>query len=330
MADHNPAAMLEAALNGTLEADATQVEEAPTGEVEQEVADTKAESQEQKKQSETNGEEVKPEAKADDEIPEGAPILSKSGTYTIPFEKLDEARKKASQLAAENEALKKQVADLTAKQQANLAAAQDEAQARADAGQAPTAADQNLQAAQSAIAAGVSADLFGDFSEEAIAKGIAVLMDQAKSQIRAELARDLEPLKQERAKTAEEAHLAAIYAKHADANEIVESDQFKQWQASLPTFVRAGVEDALTKGTAEQVIEVFDTFKAQAGVKAPASTKPPMEVERRVPASLSEIVGAPPVDERQRVLQMADNPAALMSNFLSMTPEQIDAMLNRV
>ena len=108
---------------------------------------------------------------------EGAPIAAKSGGYTIPYKKLADARGLAKTLEEENASLKAQLADLSAQQQANLAAAAADATARANAGQAPTSADQQVSIAQAAIGQGVDPELFGDFSEEAIAKGVKALVD---------------------------------------------------------------------------------------------------------------------------------------------------------
>lgn len=329
MADqHNPAAMLEAALNGTLSLDGEGTAQEPSGE---QANDENTKDQEAQGAADDKGTQTG-QPSTDDE-PEGAPIASKSGAYTIPFEKLQQARDKAAALATENENLKQQLAALSANQQANLAAAQEQAQARADAGQGQTKADQNLQAAQAAIESGVDTSIFGDFTEEDLAKGIKILQDQAREQLRAELrqeiAKELAPLREQRVKSAQDEHYGAIYAKHADADDIPESAEFQQWRNNLPSFMRAGVETALAQGSAQQVIEVFDSFKAQTGIKAP-TPRQPMEVERRVPASLSEMAGAPPSDKAQQTLQMADNPSALLENMMSMTPEQIEAVMNRV
>lgn len=329
MADqHNPAAMLEAALNGTLSLDGEGTAQEPSGEKAND-----ENTQDQEAQGAADDKSAQTGQPSTDDEPEGAPIASKSGAYTIPFEKLQQARDKAAALATENENLKQQLAALSANQQANLAAAQEQAQARADAGQWQTQADQNLQVAQAAIESGVDTSIFGDFTEEDLAKGIKILQDQAREQLRAELrqeiAKELAPLREQRVKSAQDEHYGAIYAKHADADDIPESAEFQQWRNSLPSFMRAGVETALTQGSAQQVIEVFDSFKAQTGKQAP-TPRQQMEVERRVPASLSEMAGAPPSDKAQQTLQMADNPSALLENMMSMTPEQIEAVMNRV
>lgn len=288
----------------------------------------------------TGADDKQQEQKTGDE-PAGAPIASKSGAYTIPYEKLAEARDRAKTLEGENETLRAQLAELTAKQQANLASAESSAQARADAGAAQTQADQNLNTAKAAMEQGVDASLFGDFSEEGIAKGIATLMGSLREELRAELreeaARELKPLKEREAKEAVDGHYGAIYAKHPDANEIVQSVEFNTWVKSLPSFQRnavAAVFDTEHGGTAEQVIEVFDTFKAQTGkASAPAAQdkgKAP-EVQRRVPNSLSEMAGEQHQDIAQQVMASAgtDN-AALLERMQDMTPEQIERVMNAI
>lgn len=277
----------------------------------------------------------------EDDEPKGAPIASKSGAYTIPYEKLEQARDRAKTLEGENESLRAQLAELNAKQQANLEQAEDKAQARADAGKEQTQADQNLEAAKKAMGQGVDASLFGDFSEEGIAKGIAALMERTREELRAELreeaARELKPLKDREAQEVKDSHYSAIFQKHPDANEIVQSSQFAAWHASLPGFQRAAVDAVLnpeTGGTAAEVIEVFDTFKAQTGkAAAPAAQdkgKAP-EVQRRVPHSLSEIAGEQHQDIAQQVMASAGtDPNALIERMQDMSPEQIERVMNAI
>lgn len=294
---------------------------------------------------------AKPDEKAEDdagkqakdagEEPDGAPIASKSGAYTIPYEKLTEARDQAKSLLGENEQLKQQLADLTAKQQANLVQQADSAQARADAGQTQTQADRNLEAAQAAMGQGVDASVFGDFSEEALAKGIKSLLVQEREAIRAELKAELErefaPVKAKQAQEASDVHVSTILAKHPDANEIVQSSEFDAWVKSLPGYARSAVAAVLDPekgGTAAEVNEIFDTFKAQTGkTSAPGAkrdTKAP-EVQRRVPASLSEAAGEQHQDITQQVMASAGtNPNALIERMQDMSPEQVDRLLNSI
>jgi hypothetical protein len=264
-----------------------------------------------------------------DDEPVGAPIASKSGGYTIAYEKLSEARTQRDQFKAEAEALRAQLESLSAAQQANLAQAQQDATNRAQAGNAPTEADQNLQLAQGAIGQGVDVSIFGDFSEEALAAGIVKLQQQTRDELMSEIRKEFAPIRQKEEQSAADAHLNAIYTRHPDATEVAESTEFQVWRESLPTFARAGVENALKQGTTEQVIEVFDSFKARGGQPTTQRQFVP-EVQRRIPASLSEISGAAPVDEVAQVLHAASNPQALLDRMDSMTPEQRESLMSRI
>ena len=140
-----------------------------------------------------------------------------------------------------------------------------------------------------------------------------------------------ETLTQE-AQTATSAHYDAIYAAHKDADEIVESAEFAAWRDALPAFAKAGVEHALTKGAAKDVIEVFDAFRATKPPQPNTSTarSAPEAPVRRVPNSLSDVPGAAPMDETQQTLAAAGNTAALLDRMAAMTQEQRDALLDNL
>lgn len=328
-----PAEMLDAAMDGKLELDSDQL---PEQQLQNEPANnpnTENANTEQADPATQQGEQTS----SDEETK--APIASKSGEYTIPYEKLEAARNQAKTIAGENEQLRQQLAELTTRQQANLEQAIGEAQGRADAGQQQTQADKNLQAAQSAIESGVDVSVFGDFTEESIAKGVFALMAQQRDAMRAELKAEIErefaPVKAIQAKEQSENHINSIYAKHPDASEIVQSEQFANWQQSLPTFVRSSVQAVIQGGSAEQVIEVFDTFKAQAQAQAKpepnAQGRPKApEVQRYVPNSLSEVAGEPHKDVVQQTMATASNPAALLEAMQGMSSEQIERLMNAV
>lgn len=316
--------LLEAALDGTLQDDDATAEQ-PDAAVTDDTTSASA----------PEGQDKQEPGNAETEV-EGAPILSKSGAYTIPYEKLAEAREARKAAQDRIAQLEQQIAELTSAQQRNLAAVQADAQDRANAGQAQTAADANLAAATQAMADGVDISVFGDFSEEDLAKGVAELNRRAMETVRAELhdtiRRELAPLRAQEAKTATGAHYDAIYAAHKDADEIVESAEFAAWREALPAFAKAGVEHALTKGAAKDVIEVFDAFRATKPPQPNTSTaRPAPEAPvRRVPNSLSDVPGAAPMDETQQTLAAAGNTAALLDRMAAMTQEQRDALLDNL
>ena len=284
------------------------------------------------------------DAPADAEV-EGAPILSKSGAYTIPYQKLVDARAERDTLREQVATLQQTVAGLTAQQQANLVAASAQAQVRSDGGNAPTQADANLATATQAMAQGIDMTLFGDFSEADIAKGVAELnrrayasaVESMRAEVQDVIRREIEPIREREARTATQMHYDAILARHADAYELAESAEFAQWRAAMPAFARAGVEHALTNGSAQEVIEVFDSFRASTQQQKPEQPAPAAQPTRaapeasaRVPNSLSDVPGVAPTDDTQQTLALAGNPGALLERMASMTPEQIDALMNRI
>lgn len=288
-------------------------------------------------------------SKSSGEEPEGAPIAAKSGNYTIPYEKLSEARNKAKTLEEENALLKAQVAELSAKQQDNLNAAQAEAAARASAGQAPTNADQQVSIAQAAIGQGVDPAIFGDFSEDAIAKGVKTLVDmqirahfdelnkQFDSRVDARAKELLAPLQQQQAQSIQDKHLAAIYAAHPDVESIADSKELSDWMAGQPSFVRGSIEDVFKNGTAQQVIEVLDSFKAATAKpaasdqdKAKAKVAEAMKsAAEATPASLSELAGGSVgVSDVERANALAGDPVKLMEFMSSLSPEKANRLMN--
>ena len=317
------AELLEAALDGTLQDD-----DAPNEQLDAAVTDDTTSA------SAPEGQDKQDHASTETEV-EGAPILSKSGAYTIPYEKLAEAREARKAAQDRIAQLEQQVAELTSAQQRNLAAVQADAQDRANTGQAQTTADANLAAATQAMAEGVDISVFGDFSEEDLAKGVAELnrraMAQVEQRLMAALDDRLAPLRAQEAKTATSAHYDAIYAAHKDADEIVESAEFAAWRDALPAFAKAGVEHALTKGAAKDVIEVFDAFRATKPPQPNSTARSAPEAPvRRVPNSLSDVPGAAPMDETQQTLAAAGNTSALLDRMAAMTQEQRDALLDNL
>ncbi len=268
-----------------------------------------------------------------------AVVLAKDGVHTISYDKLVQAREAARTAQADVQAM---AAQLEAANQ-KLADLQAQAQARADSGQAPTQADTNAAAAQAAIDAGVDPAIFGDFSPEAMAKGVAQLVQAQVEARMASINAKLQPIEQQSVKTAEEAHMAAIYGAHKDADSIVESQQFAAWKDAQPSVVRAALDQALTHGSAAQVIEVFDAFKKASGQvvantpsAAPAGQVSPAEAAKAaiakaavpMPASLSDIPGGRVAGTNVFEAMNDMNGHEMLTATNGMSPEQIDAWLN--
>lgn len=269
--------------------------------------------------------------------PEKTVVLAKDGVHTIPYQKLVEAREDGQAWKAKAEAVQQQLETLQAA-----------AQQRADAGVAPTAADTNLAAAEKAIAAGVDVAVFGDFSEEAIAKGIQHVISSATTTLRAELKAELlrevkaelQPIHEQQAKSSLETHFETIYSKHPDADSIAESAEMQAWIKAQPTFTQAGYQAVLKQGTATEVIELMDVFKAATGTTQTATAPASADVKAAAKAAIAASAAAVPnsitdipgghVGPANRFEAMAamDGPA-LTAAMESMTSDQIEAFLNR-
>lgn len=259
---------------------------------------------------------------------DNAVILAKDGKHTIPFDYLEKARQQRDEFRAQAEAAQRQLAELQA-----------QAQARADAGEAPTKTDNMVAKAEAAIEAGVDASLFGDFSEEALAKGIQHLVAL---QVRTEVAKAIEPIQTKHQQDARSEHENFIYKAHPNADSIVQSEQFKAWVDAHPSAVRNALWqtfDTEKGGTAAEIVEVLDAYDK--AVKASAS--PPHAAKDTKAAALAAAKDAP-VDapnsltsipggradgatpnERMAELSGPDLYAALEGK----TPAQIEAFLNQ-
>ena len=271
--------------------------------------------------------EVKPEPVLDSS---NAVIASKDGKYVIEYDKLVEARNGRSAAQA-------RVTELEALLQA--------ASERVGTNVSPAQSSANVAIAEHAIKTGVDPELFGDFSEAAIAAGVNKLVDErvnaALVDVNAKVEAALSPLKQQQSTDAAQSHMGAIYKAHADADSIVDSKEFSGWIAGLPTFARTAymaVLDPKTGGTAQEVIELFDTFKAATGrteaagqvdAKAAARAALAKAAGAQVPNSLSDIPGgrSGATDKFEALDAMAPHEQA--NALMKMTQAERDGYMNR-
>ena len=261
--------------------------------------------------------EVKPEIKVEVvEVPKQDPvILAKDGVHTIPFERLAEAR--------ESERLARQMA---AELQAQLDALKSAPVAKVE---TPEPVDHG--------------DVFGDFSEEAIAKGVEKLVASKTAALTADLearlAAVLAPLQEKQVESATDLHFSTINKAHPDVESVVPSQEFNNWIDSQPSVVRGSLKSAIEQGTALEVIEVLDAYKASTG-KTVAQT-PKVDVAAAAQAAIAKAQSAPPMslseipaganvvsDEVNAMMEMSS--AGLMSKFDGKSPEQIMALMSRV
>lgn len=254
-------------------------------------------------------------------------VLAKDGKHTIPYERLQETREQVQQY-------KQQVEQLTAQ----LAAQQTPGNTQV--------AQQNAAVAEAVIeASGNNADvmaMFGDFSEEAIAKGVEALVSQRVSaQVQSMMDAALAPYKQQQQLSAEQQHFAHIGSAHPDYESIPESQEFQAWKDAQPGFIRNAYDDVLSKGNAEQVVELLSLYKSQNNVsqkaEAPAPTQAMVEKAKqavqnapsKVPHSVTDLPAGSPAglsaDERLSNLSGPE----LLAEMENWTPDQVEAYMSR-
>jgi hypothetical protein len=245
-------------------------------------------------------------------------VLAKDGVHTIPFEKLEEARQQAqhwSRIAAEKDA---EIARLTADVQAPTQPAEGEATPQ---GEAVT---------------------FGDYSDEAMTKGVQAVASaevaKAVAAMQAKFEQVLAPLKEQEQTTALEAHFKALTDANPDHNQIVSGQPLQDWIEKQPSFVRDQYKTVFERGTAAQVIELVSTFKSQSGIGQTAPTSAAQKAKDAIasakvvrPTSLTDIPAGSSAhhDEAEAIREMTNG--GLMAKFGSMSdPSKILAQLDRL
>lgn len=262
-----------------------------------------------------------------EENAENSVVLAKDGKHTIPYERLQETREQVQQY-------KQQVEQLTAQ----LAAQQTPGNTQV--------AQQNAAVAEAVIeASGNNADvmaMFGDFSEEAIAKGVEALVSQRVSaQVQSMMDAALAPFKQQQQLSAEQQHFAYIGSAHPDYESIPESQEFQAWKDAQPSFIRSAYEDVLNKGSAEQVVELLSLYKSQNNVSPKVDTPAPTQamVEKakqavqnapsKVPHSVTDLpAGSPAALSADERLSNLSGPE-LLAEMESWSPDQVEAYMSR-
>lgn len=291
--------------------------------------------------------EVKTALPEDQQNASNSVVLAKDGKHTIDFSVLADTREKAQQFQDQAQQLQ---AKYEAAQQ-ELAALKAAAQARADNGEAPTAADTMVAAAQAAMDAGVDITLFGDFSEEAMAAGIdkhvnnrvaAEVNAKVAAAVKTAVDEALAPLRaKEQAETAD-AHVSAVLAAHPDAGSIAQSVELDNWIKAQPSYLQPAMRQVQEGGSTEQVIELISNFKAATGATqktaapghkqaAQAAQEAISRVTAPVPASLSDIPGGRPGDVtlNDRMASMSEIDMFNAVNSGEISQAQLDAYLNR-
>lgn len=176
--------------------------------------------------------------------------------------------------------------------------------------------------------------LFGDFSEKDIAKAVDKLIDlklenKVLKSVDERVQAALSPIQQKEQEAVAQAHYQQIMAAHPDAGEIVQGKALGDWVASLPSYARGGVQAILEKGSASEVIEVLNDFKAANGVKnAPDVAK--KRADDNVPDTLSGIPSGRTGGVSQQNALNALSSEQLVDKLGEMSPEQVEKFLNSI
>lgn len=261
---------------------------------------------------------------------DNAVILAKDGKHTIPYGKLVEARNSSQEWKQKFDEAQSQLAQLQAQAQTSKI---DNTQ---------TSQEQKLEVVQEAIKNGtIDPSIFGDFSEESMAKGIEQAFDiLADKKIDQKIQALIAPLMQQHQLSAEEKHFNEIFTAHPDAESIVESKEFNDWKEAQPSFLKNAYETVLNQGSAAQVVELLGLYKsntqssqqaaqpAEDAVKAVAQ-KAVSQAQTPPPNSLSDLPAGSPAGVSRDERLAAMSPMQLSEEMQNWTPDQIEQFLNR-
>ena len=281
--------------------------------VEDEKEEPETEEVEIEEAEEEKEEEESTEEDEEEKEPEG--IESKSGKYTIPYEKLVEAREaKAAALENEQKALEK-VNDLKAELDKLLTKNDD------------VKADKTEE---------LDADDLKDLKEEfpSVYKMLFALNEQVTS-----LRESSEKLMNNSVDRDTENHFSTIESVHEHSQEILQSQEFADWMEGHSDIIHDAYVDVYTDGTSAQVIEMISDFKA--ATKEPEVPEVPKvdiadkvkeaKEKKAVPNSLSDVPGEEAVTDLSEKLTAAGNSGKTVdSMFAGKSDEEIEKILSKV
>lgn len=285
-------------------------------------------------ETETTAEEETPKEEAQAEAQQAEPvIMARDGKNTIPYSELVDAREAAQNERSRREELERRLAEL---------------EARIQGGGTAQAADEG---AEEGVEADQDDDPLAALREDwpEVADALAKVTAQQQQQIAA-LNGQMAPIQQSEAERQMAAHYTTILQAHPDADDIINSQEFASWRDAQPSFVRDVQEAVLQRGTAAQVVELFDSFKKAHNsknltpddgddrkleendddVKSDMSKNMERQQTRpRPPRSLSDIPGGSAVQTDPTEAFIAMSETARMDKIMGMSPDAIEAMLRR-
>ncbi len=248
-------------------------------------------------------------------------IVAKDGKHEIPYQKLVEARDSEKDAKAQA----RQWQEIAEQKEKLIEAMKAEGDSQ-DEGKTDTLSE-SMQ------------DLLDDYPEAAGQIKELMESNSSLSQKIGELEKVLENLNAEN-ETAR--HFARIRDAHKDFETIFQSPEYEGWVEKQPAFLRASIQAVYERGTAEQVIELLDTYKqavpGDTGDVGSGRDEIKQTVEQKVrqasekaaaPASLSDIPGSEAHHDMGEAMAEL-SPTALMDTFEGKSQEQIEELLTRV
>lgn len=198
-----------------------------------------------------------------------------------------------SKLARENEELKRQL------NQGQQAAPQQRDTAGGDAGTQETGNSSGSGPASSDTNSQADDDLRTRIREE-YGDEIAQYVDERARQIAQEATQQVDqriaPLEQARQEVEAQQHWQAIQQAHPDVDQIAQSQDLHDWIESQPSYVADAARQVVQAGTAQQVVELLDRYKAERQ-QGQQQQKPDASKARAVPSRSSGPPKAKPTQD---------------------------------
>ena len=201
---------------------------------EKETADSETTANADDTDSEENADEKETADSEHIENADNTVILAKDGKHTIPYEKLLEARNAEKAIKAELATVKAELDALRQGKKSNQATDETEQ------------VDDDLDNDEEVF---MSQKDLNKFLNDTVAK---------------QVNERLKIIEQQQAISVAERHYQEIFAKHPDADSIVESSELANWIAAKPNYVQNAIHQVLKQGTSAEVISLLDDFKKDA------------------------------------------------------------------
>jgi small-conductance mechanosensitive channel len=232
--------------------------------------------------SEKTPEELEAEKKAAEEV---AKVDEKTDDKPEDVAKVDE--KTPEELEAEKKVAAEKVVTDTKAEEKRVAdkAVADEAKVKKDAADKEVADERTKRATLAEDEKALEAEVGKDFPDVAKLMATQQRIMDAKNEIRMaefqdNLIKQLGPTIQTVNAVATDSWERQVFDKHPDTMTLL--PDVEAWVETQPSFLRAGYNAVLDKGTPAETIELMDTFKAATGITAPGKTAEEVAAETKV------------------------------------------------